>query len=286
MRIEELIISLEEAYQKADVVKVATLFYAIGEAYLKEGKEEKALVYINWFDDLVGCDDDLYEQFQDKEEQASKWIALLEEKSSYAKEIREWVNEKDKELSKLQKMQWNLLTLARMNRLFLAFSEVAGFEVFNDIEEIIDLLVGGIYSGCDVEEEERLDDFLLDLEDSIDISTMINGKSKVKIKNGADFEALDLLEDNLYDYMMLVLYEIVDLLEGDEDKEISLDFVTNALHIGYYVRTSDKAMEEIIALTEERNRITEDYVFVKANPNAEEFAERIEAYKKLFLPVH
>lgn len=281
MNMEELMTALEESYKKKDVVKTATLFYEIGEQYLQQGKDEKALVYINRFDELVGCDDDLYEQFKDKDEQASKWIAELKEKPSYAKEIRDWVTEKGTDLNKFQKMQWNLLTLARMNKLFTSFSDLSGFDVFCDFEEMIDLLVEGIYFECNEEAEDLLDDFLLDLEDSIDISAMLNSKSKIKVKGHADFEALDLIGDGLYTNMMLVLYEIMDSLEGDEEKEISLDFIPNALHIGFYARTCEESMYEIAALAEEKNRIMADYEFVKSNPENTEFAERIERYKKL-----
>ena len=111
--------SLEEAYREENAVKIATLFYEIGEKYLQDGKEEKALVYFERFDELVGCDDDLYEQFQDKDEQASERIAELSMKNSYAKEIKDWVTEKGKDLNKFQKMQWNLLTLKSENYILI-----------------------------------------------------------------------------------------------------------------------------------------------------------------------
>ena len=233
---EQLLTLLKTAYCNTDAVQTVTLFYELAQKYQQEGKEEKALVYLNRFDELVGCDDDLYEQFEEQDKQASEWIALMKEKPSYAKEIWDWVQEKETKLNKLQKMQWNLLTLARMNQLFAKFSELSGFEVFDEYEEILDILTGSIYFGSDLEEEQRLDDFLLDLEDTIEMEHMISDKSKIEMEDGADFEALDLLGDGMYTNMMLALYGIVDTLEGEVDKEISLDFVTNAMHISYCKR--------------------------------------------------
>ena len=281
---EQLLTLLKTAYCNTDAVQTVTLFYELAQRYQQEGKEEKALVYLNRFDELVGCDDDLYEQFEEQDKQASEWIALMKEKPSYAKEIRDWVQEKETKLNKLQKMQWNLLTLARMNQLFAKFSELSGFEVFDEYEEILDILTGSIYFGSDLEEEQRLDDFLLDLEDTIEMEHMISDKSKIEMEDGADFEALDLLGDGMYTNMMLALYGIVDTLEGEVDKEISLDFVTNAMHISYYARTCEQPMNEIPALAKELERIKEDYEYVTTSPNDDDFTRRMSLYKKLILP--
>ena len=281
----ELMFSLEEAYREENAVKIATLFYEIGEKYLQDGKEEKALVYFERFDELVGCDDDLYEQFQDKDEQATEQIAKLNLKNSYAKEIKDWVLEKGKCLNNFQKLQWNLLTLARVNQLFVKFSELPGFEVYAEFEEMLDILVTGICFGCEEEEKDMLDDFLVDFGGDIETATIISSKSRVKIKNSADFEALDLVEDDFQTHMMLLLYRIDEFFEGEAEEEIILNFITNALHIGYYARTREEAMYEIEELAEEKNRIIADYEFVKANPGNEEFVERIEVYKELFLPI-
>ena len=284
MSMEELMYSLEEAYKQEDVVKTAILFWEIGERYLQEGKNEKALVYMNRFDEIVGCDDDLYMQFKDKDEQAAEWIEELSEKESYAKEIRDWVSEKEENLNQCQKIKWNLLTLARMNQLFIKVSELPDFEVFADFEMMIDTLVECLCFGCEEDKKEMLDDFLFEFEDAIELSTMISSKSRVKIKNNADFEALDLVGDDFYTNMMLLLNGIVEFFDGEEDEDITLDFVTNALHIGYYARTREEDLYEIKSLTEEKNRIIADYKFVKANLGNEEFIKRIEEYKQLFLP--
>lgn len=281
---EELMVSLEKAYEKEDIVNIVTLFYEIGERYLKEGKEEKALVYINRFDKIVGSDDDLYVQFQDKDNQASEWIELLNEKASYGKEVRDWVAEQEDDLEEFQKIQWNLLTMARMNQLFYRFSKLSGFEVFEYFEKVLDTLVEALCSGEKEEAKEILDDYLFELEESIETSAMISRKSKVEIKGQPDFEALDLDGDDLYLNMVLFFYDILEVLQGEE-QDISLDFITNALHIGYYARTSEKSMYEIEPLAEEKNRIIADYEFVKANPENEEFVERMKGYKKLFLPI-
>ncbi len=284
--IRELMYALEKAYQEEDAVETATLFWEIGQTYLDAGNDEKALVYINRFNDLVSSDDDLYEQFQEKDDKASQQIAQLQEKPSFRKEIQDWVNEKEGELTDLQKMQWNLLTLARMNQLFLKISGIPGFEVFEDFDGMIDMLAEGIYFGLDEEEEDEeiLDDFLLDLDDAIEIPIMISSESRVKIKGDADFEALDLVGDSLYLNLTLALYGIVNTLEDDEEAEITLNFVPNALHMGYYARTRENAMDAIEALTEEKDRIMSDYEFIKTNPEHEEFVQHINTYKDLFLP--
>lgn len=157
-------------------------------------------------------------------------------------------------------------------------------EVFCEYENVLDTLVECIYCGCDEEEKEMLHEFILAIGNDIEISTMISSKSRVSIKNRADFEVLDLVGDGFYRNMKLTLYDIVDLLDGDEEQGIRLNFVSNALHVGYYIRTTEESMYKIDALQEEKNRIIEDYEFVKSNPKKDAFLGRMEAYKQIFLP--
>lgn len=105
MSTEKLKSSLEKACKKENVVKTVTFLYALGEKYLNEGKDEKALVYINRFDELAGSENDLYARFFNEEEQASEWIAMLGEKPSFAKEMRDWVLLKGEDLNDLQRIQ-------------------------------------------------------------------------------------------------------------------------------------------------------------------------------------
>ena len=277
MGIDELLTALDEARREEDEVKIANLFWEISSRYQEEEKYEKAMVYLTLFDDLVGGDDDLYDRFQNQDEEAMKQIDVLSRKQSFGKEVRDMLDEKEKDLTNIQKAQWIILSLARMNGLFDKFSEFDGFEVFCDYEEVIRLLAKGIYLGCDSEQEETLDDFVMDIED-VETSAMLSVGNRVANDGYADYEAIDLIGSELYVHMMDAFNEITDFLENDEECEISLNVIESALHAGYYARICEKSLYEIPALVAGKQRIMSDYEYIKGEPGEADFGMKVDEY--------
>lgn len=282
--IGELFTELETACREVNAAKTAELYYEIGKRFMEEGREEKAYLYISRFDTLVGEDDMLYKKFEKKDEQASDWIGMFEEKNFFAKEMRDMVEEDCEDLDVKQRVQWNLLTLARCHTLFAKLSELSGFEVFQDYERIIDIFAKSLYHQCSEQEIGVLIGYITEFQDRIDYTTLMDAKKRIAIAGGADFEGYDLTGDNLLLNLYLVLDEMICLLEG-KGSDVSIDFVTNALHTGYYVRTQEMDLHEIKALQQEKARIIADYDFVSDSPSEEEFQARMHEYKKLMLPV-
>ncbi len=280
MSIDELLAALDEARREEDEVKIANLFWEIASRYQEEEKYEKAMVYLTLFDDLVGGDDDLYDRFQSQDEDAMKQIDELSRKQSFGKEVRDILEEKEKGLTNMQKVQWIILSLARMNGLFDRFSEFDGFEVFCDYEEVIGILAKVIYQGCDAEEEETLDDFVMDIED-VETSAMLSVENRIANDGYADYEAMDLIGSELYVHMMDAFNEITDFLENDEECEISLNVIESALHAGYYARICEKSLYEIPALAAGKQRIMSDYEYIKGEPGEADFAMKVEEYLSL-----
>lgn len=277
MSVEEMLAALQDARKKENEVKIAELFWEIANRYLKEGKDEKALSYLHQFDDLVGGDDDLYTKFQDKDDDAADLIEELSLKPSYIKEVADWVEEKAKDLTDMQKMQWAILSMARMNWLFGKLSQLEGFEVFVDYEEVVQIMAQGIYLGIDVEEEDILDDFVLDAGE-IDTSAMLSVESKIEIEGQPDYEALDIIGGRLHLDLMLAMDGIVGHLEEDEESKLSLHIVTGNLHRGYFGRAYDMPLHEIPAVVTEKTRIMADYEYIKGEPGEDDFAIKTDEY--------
>lgn len=280
---EELLKELETVQQNMDVNQMAKLYYAIGEKYLQSGAEEKAFVYINRFDNLVSSNDKLYERFKKKEEQASDWIGMLEEKDFFAKRARDKVEELSEALNQMQKIQWNLLTLARFNTLLAKFSAFPGFEVLRQYENVIDILTDGMLGGLRKNETKNLFEWLTHFYDFCDSAAANDARNKITVSGRAAFEACDLQDNILLTNLDLILDEMVQIAEGTGNGEVSIDFITAGLLTGYYARTSDISVEDIPAVKTEWNRILSDYEFVCYNPSYEEFITRMSEYKKISL---
>ena len=273
MNIAEMLETLQEARNGVDLMEISKLLWAIGNSYLNEGKFEKVLLYLNLFDDLVGSDDDLYTAFKEQDDEAAKLIEDLANKPSFVKEITDLIEEKGEELTDMKKIQWSILSMARMNWLYEKLSKMEGFEFFSDYEEVVNILAQGIYCECYEDELEMLDEFLENAEE-IENFDLYNINNKISMKAGADYEAIDISGINLVD----ALYGIIDYLQDDEDAEISLDVISDTLHKGYFVRAYETSMYDIPELIEEKERILEDYKFIMEEPDDDDFFMKVESY--------
>ncbi len=70
--------------------------------------------------------------------------------------------------------------------------------------------------------------------------------------------------------------------EAEED-DIQMEFAACGLLTDYYYRTSDTDAADEPKIKEETARIFSDYEFVKGNPDAASFRNRIAQYKKIML---
>lgn len=70
--------------------------------------------------------------------------------------------------------------------------------------------------------------------------------------------------------------------EVDED-DIKMEFAACGLMTDYYYRTSDTDVADEPKIKEETARIFSDYEFVKSNPDAASFRNRIAEYKQIML---
>ena len=283
--IDGLMEALKQAQEEKDQVQMAKLYYQIGETYLKQGNKEKAWLYIDRFDSLAGSQDEIYEQIpEEMMDQASEWIGMLEESDLYLNRLNQWVQEDGEELLGIQKVKWNLLTLARFVSLFDRLSGLRGFSVLAKYRRVIDILGGAVYGSVTTEEYDILLDFIKEFypfTDSLELSDVSNC---IPVDGGAAFEGYDLVGFGV----LLNMYEMLDDLirlveEGITTGDVSTDFVTASLLAGYYTRTWDMPLEKIPAVLEEEKRIRADYEAVQ-DPDQNVFMERMESYKKILLP--
>lgn len=281
--IDDLLSELDKAQKNSDYVQIAKLYYDIGEKYLKEGKEEKAFVYINRFDNLTGSDDTLCKKFEKKHEQVSDWIIMLEDKPFYAKLMQDKVNELSENLSLTQKMQWILLTLTRFCTLFSKFSNFQGFEILRQYENIIDILTESMFFNLNEAETKSLSDWLVRFYDFTDSKVVYNANNQISIAGKEPFQACDFSGDLLLTNMYEALDELLQRAEIDDPDDFNMDMVTSGLLTGYYVRTSTENIRNIPAIKSEQSRIESDYEFICTLPSRDEFMKRILEYKKIML---
>lgn len=281
--IEGLLAALAKAQESADYVQIAKLYYDIGEKYLKEGAEEKAFVYINRFDNLTGSDDALCKKFEKKEDQASDWIGMLEEKPFYAKRMQDKVEELSENLNLHQKMQWNLLTLARFCTLFQKFSTLSGFEVLRQYENIIDILTESIFFDLRTDETQNISDWLVRFYDFSDSKAAADARNQIPVSGRSPFQACDLSGDLLLCDMFGTLDGLLKRAETDKPDGFDMAIVTAGLLTGYYVRTSTGNVQDIPEVKAEQARIESDYEFVCMNPSREQFMARMAEHKKVAL---
>lgn len=284
--LEELLSLLSDAQNKGSFMKIAELYYEVGQKYLEEGQDEKAFLYINRFDSLSSSDDAIYEKFSEKVEQASKWIEILEQKDFFTNRLRDLADEKGMSLDLTQKIQWNLLTLARFCVLFERLSILPGFDVFKNYNKVTEILTQSLYHETNEEELDILNKFILDFYSFADSKALADTRNRISVDGSDDFEAYDLIGAGTLTLLNIhaLLDDLAQIAAGNDIDDINVDLVTNALLADYYIRTKNVKPDAIPALNDEKARIFGDYEFILSNPSEVDFTARMNEYKKLSLP--
>lgn len=283
--LESLLGSLKQAQERRDFVESAKLYYQVGEKYFKQGNMEKAWLYLMRFDSLSGSRDEIYEKIPEKMmDQASEWIEEIEGSGLYVYELREWVEEASEELLGIQKVKWNLLTMARFVKIFDKFSVVPGFELLRNYKDVVEILAQVLYRPITEEEYGLVLQFVKDFYPFTDSPELADVNNRIALPDGTDFEGYDLIADAL-----LNLYTLLDDLTQTAEcrianAEVSTDFVADVLMPGYYIRTHEEPMRQIPAVQAEERRIREDHEFVM-DSDRETFMERMHQYMELMHPV-
>ena len=282
--------ALESAQKKGDFSEIAKYYFEIGKYYREHGNTEKAIYYLERFDNLVSGANELYIPFMKEDDIATEWICDLQISNPPAAEIiRKEVDDKMENLDMIQRAQWNLLTMARCNVLFHKFSKLPAFHVLIEYENILDLLMKGIYGHLEEFDEDALSDFCDELEEFIDSEATIDNRNRVSIDNGADFVVSDLESDEGTLHLAEALEQIGKLAMGEDideaDGGTDENFVPNGLFTDYYIRTQETSVNDLPQIQQERERIFADYEFIKKHPDEETFASQMALYKKLALPI-
>lgn len=284
--IKGMLLLLEEAHKKKDYEAVTGYFLELGKAYMEEGNIQKAIYYLERFDNFAGGDDDMYMKFKKEEDKVNVWLAGLEmEQRPYVPEIQEHVLKKSETLNDLQKIQWIILTMARFCTLFNKISVLPGIEGFGKLGEIINYFSSGIYDGLDKGKEDEILDYYDMVNDVFDSSIMCDYTMEIEIPGQESFVLADLENGNFgTDLFSMAYYEIQSfifdsLLEGGP----SMDFVACGIMADYYYRTSDSDIRNEPKIREEKERIFSDYEFIKKEPDKDSFNIRVRNYKSIML---
>lgn len=284
--INELLILLEQAQNENAYENMAKYYLKLGLAYKEEGKTEKAIYYLNRFDNLVGGDDDLYEKFKDNDTMAMDLITDMEtEQEPYEKEIQEQVIEVAEDLTILQKMQWLLLTLSRFCTLFHRISALPDFAGIENLDKMLDYFCEGLYGELDEEKEDEISEYYDLIEEVFDSPLMMDYTKKIEIPNQESFAPADLESGDIGTYYLDMTYGALQafVFGGLDEDDVEMEFAACGILADYYYRTSDADIREEQKIQEERERIFSDYHFVKEEPDKESFQKRVDEYKKVML---
>ncbi len=286
---DELLDALKAAQEKQDYESVAKYYLQLGKDYKKKDMTAKALYYLNRFDNLVGGMNSLYDKFAKKDDQACEWIEELEEEHTpYEKMIQEQVVEKAEDLTTLQKLQWLLLTMSRFCRLFTYTSLLPEFEAFGELDKIVSYFTDGLYGALEEGTKEEIEEEILDFDDGtdevFDSILMSDYTKKVEIPDQERFVPADLEGGDGTFFFGAAVHALSQFIfdEAEED-DIQMEFAACGLMTDYYYRTIDTDVKDEPKIKEETARIFSDYEFVKSNPDAASFRNRIAEYKKIML---
>ncbi|MBQ3513941.1 MAG: hypothetical protein IJA32_09115 [Lachnospiraceae bacterium] len=276
---------LEASQKEGNLSKIAKQYFKVGKTYKKMKNAEKAIYYLERFDNLVGGDDELYDKFTKKDDKAMDWVIDLQiEHPPITKHIRKEVEEKAATLSIIQKAQWNLLTLARCTVLFHKFSKLSVFRVFAQYQTVLHMLMKGIYGHQEEVNMDLLFSFCDELEDIFDSINSVDNRNKVNITGGADFVVTDLESDEGTYHLTMVLDDLRMIACGENVDELNGNFVPNALFSDYYIRTQDQSLENVPWIQKEQERIWADFNFIKSCPQEQAFADQMAEYMKFSMP--
>lgn len=284
-----LLDALQAAQEKQDYESVAKYYLQLGKDYKKKDMTAKALYYLNRFDNLVGGMDSLYDKFAKKDDQACEWIEELEEEHTpYEKTIQEQVVEKAEELNTLQKLQWLLLTMSRYCRLFTYISLLPEFEAFGELDKIVSYFTDGLYGALEEGTKEDIEEEILDFDDGtdevFDSILMSDYTKKVEIPDQERFVPADLEGGDGTFFFGAAVHALSQFIFDEaEENDIQMEFAACGLMTDYYYRTIDTDVKDEPKIKEETARIFSDYEFVKSNPDAASFRNRIAEYKKIML---
>lgn len=286
--IEELAADLTVAQKSKNFVKIAKLYYELGAGYYRQGNKEKAWLYLNRFDTLSGSRDDICKKIPEAMmDQASDWIEELEESDLYLNELMNWAEEEAEQLDVIQKAKWNLLTLARFEKLFLQLSRLPGFDLLSRYGRVVEILAKAVYEPVEQEEYEIVLQFVQDFYPFTDSAALADVSNRIPIAGGADFEAYDLQGSCTLLNMYTLLDDILQYVEQRRNMgEIETDLLSNVLLADYYIRTHEESLREIPAVGAEVKRIQADLEFVKGNPVRSEFMERMRQHRAIMIPMN
>ena len=144
---EELMEALKKAQTGKNYVKVAKLYYKLAEYYHQEGNVEKCWLYVHRFDTLSSSRDEIYNKISDKlVDTASGWIEEIEEMEDFLpNELICWAEDEAEELDMIQRVKWNLLTMARFEKLFTELSTLPDLALLSQFGTVVDCMVKAVY---------------------------------------------------------------------------------------------------------------------------------------------
>lgn len=266
--------------EKKDFHAMFHAYYQLGEAYYKTEDFERASHYLNRanslslsIEELNVSDDDI--------DHCSEMLFELEKKDMLMETTLQDVNNKAEELNYDQRSLWNLLTLCRMEIIFKEFAKVPDCEIFNQIPHMIDLLFQIITGEIEYDESSEDGDFLSDLYDFSDSETFYNPQTTISLPSlNQPIQLFDFVGGDVITSLdMFVDHE----LNFTDEDDFTSDFVVSALGTlkSYYIRTQDSDIHQIPQIQNELKRIQDDYQFILAIPDEDDFINRMKEYRQL-----
>ena len=162
------------------------------------------------------------------------------------------------------------------------------FEAFGGLDQIVSYFTDGLYGELGEDAKEDIEEEILDFDDGteevFESLLMSDYTKKVELPDQESFGPADLESgDGTFFFGAAVHALSQSIFDEAEEDDIQMEFAACGLLTDYYYRTSDTDAADEPKIKEETARIFSDYEFVKGNPDAASFRNRIAQYKKIML---
>ncbi len=281
---EELEQRLARAQERNDLPALAKIYYDMGVHCMKNNDPNRAMLYLSRSDTIFSSRDDVYDQVPESLcDDCSERIGELEGMPLLTNVIPERMEEQaELFLDDLQVRLWGLMTMARLVKVGERLSDLPGCEVLGNLGQAVDLILRSLQDRITQEEFQFLADTCDQLYELGDDECFSDMTQQVEIPGGMPLQAFDLngllvlTELNLYLDSHLRL-----LTQGPDNSAAEMGLVPCALLPDYYLRTCKTDLSQLPQISQETERIQDDYEFIRSKITWEDINRRIAQYKEL-----
>lgn len=257
-------------------------YYRLAKAYTNKEDYERAMLYFQRADSLALAIED-FNVSEEEIDNCSQSIYELEQHNLLYHQTLTLIENKTENINYVQMTLWNLLTLCRLENVFLSFGQHKDCQVLLNISRIIDLIFQILTEGISQEDNDFINNFLDEIYDFGDSEVFYQPQTTSTIVQPS-LQLFDLASgDTISSLQIFIDHEINIAHDTETSDEFATDLVASALGllIGYYLRTQDDDITTLYQVQKELQRIQDDYDMIVNEPDIDDIIERMNTYRHM-----